>query len=234
MARVAARFACAAPTWPTTTTSATTSTSLFMEASLVDRLRAYNDSGAEHGPPRAREEAGLDEERHRERAGHRLAVEALDGEPLAAAPAHVQDKRVECEPEPFLFGLAQGDERTAAALDEENCLAVQEDDLGTCDASGARTRSLRPRQRRSVRLRGIGRGEHERLGVVAFARAQLAQPLDRAAERELRAAEPLDEVAAAAGTERLERPQLAVDRAVAAGDPLAANAVPGDDALPFE
>src|SRR5205823_6899127 len=51
---------------------------------------------------------------------------------------------------------------------------------------------------------------------------------------ELRAAEPLDEVAAAAQAECLERAQLTVDGAVAARDALGAHAVAGDDPLPFE
>ena len=70
--------------------------------------------------------------------------------------------------------------------------------------------------------------------VVARRVTQLAQPLDRAGQRELRAAEPLDEVAAAAGADRLERAQLAVDGAVAAGDPLGADAVARHDPLPLE
>src|SRR6185312_5763390 len=57
---------------------------------------------------------------------------------------------------------------------------------------------------------------------------------DRARERELRAAEPLDEVAAPAGPDVLERLELAVDRAVAAGDPLRPDAVARDDPLPLE
>ena len=101
------------------------------------------------------------------------------------------------------------------------------------DARRARAGALRPRQRGAVGLRRVGGGEHERVGVVP-ALAQLAQPLDRAAERELRAAEPLDEVAAPAEAERLERAQLGVDRAVAAGDALGADAVAGDDPLPLE
>ena len=88
------------------------------------------------------------------------------------------------------------------------------------DPRGAAAGALRPRQRGAVRLRRVGRGEHERLRLLPVARPQLAQPLDRAAERELRAAEALDEVAAPAEAERLERAQLAVDGAVAAGDPL--------------
>src|SRR5206468_1729451 len=54
------------------------------------------------------------------------------------------------------------------------------------------------------------------------------------AERKLRTAEPLHEVAAPAGAERLERAQLAVHRAVAAGDSLGADGVAGHDAVPLE
>src|SRR5439155_14848748 len=89
------------------------------------------------------------------------------------------------------------------------------------------------RQRGAVGLRRIGGREHERLGLLP-ALAQLADALDRAAERELRAAEPLDEVAAATEPEGLERPKLGVDGPVAAGDALGAHAVARDDAVPLE
>ena len=102
------------------------------------------------------------------------------------------------------------------------------------DPGGAGSRPLRPRQRGAVGLRRVGGGEHERLRLLPVPRPQLAQALDRAAERELRAAEALDEVAAAARAERLERTQLGVDRAVAAGDALAADGVARDDPLPLE
>src|SRR5207253_5330962 len=130
--------------------------------------------------------------------------------------------------------LAQRDERAAASLDEERRLAAEQHDLSARDARGPRTRALRPRQHRAVRLRRIGCRQHERLRLVTVLRAELAQPLDRTAERELRAAETLDEVAAPARPERLERPQLRTHRAVAAGDPLAAHAVARDDALSLE
>src|SRR6185503_15468917 len=64
--------------------------------------------------------------------------------------------------------------------------------------------------------------------------AQLAEPLDRAGQRELRAAESLDEVAAPAGADGLERPELAVDGPVAAGDPLRTDPVARDDSLSLE
>ena len=146
----------------------------------------------------------------------------------------MRDERGERGAEPLVLGLAQRHERAAAALDEERRLAAEQDDVRTGDARRARARALRPRQRGPVRLRRVGGGEHERLRLVAVPRPQLAQPLDRAAERELRAAEPLDEVAAPARAERLERAQLGVDGAVAAGDPLAADAVARDDPLALE
>src|SRR5207302_535398 len=80
----------------------------------------------------------------------------------------------------------------------------------------------------------IRRGEDERLRLVALARPELAQPLDRSAESELGAAESFDEVAATARSERLERLQLAVHRAVAAGDSLRADGIARHDAVAFE
>ena len=100
------------------------------------------------------------------------------------------------------------------------------------DPRRPRSGAPRPGQDAAVRLRGIRRGKHERL--VVFRLAQLAQPLDSAGQRELRAAEALDEVAAPAGADGLERPQLPVDRAVAAGNPFSADAVARDDPLPLE
>ena len=137
-------------------------------------------------------------------------------------------------PQPLLLGLAQRNERTAAALDVERRLAAEQDDVRARDSRGPRAGPLRPRQRGAVGLRRVGRREHERLLGLAVLRLQLPQPLDRAAEGELRAAEPLDEVAAAAEAERLERLQLAVDRAVAARDALGADSVADDDALALE
>ena len=190
--------------------------------------------GLKHGAARPGEEAGLEQQRHDLGLADGVAVEALDREPLRAAAPHVVDERGERRTQPGLVRLAQRHERAPAALDEQRCLSAEQDDVRARDARRARARALRPRNRGSVRLRRIGRGEHERLRLVALARAQLAQALDRAGQRELRAAEPFDEVAAAADAERLEVAQLAVDGAVAAGDPLAAHAVARDDALALE
>ena len=91
---------------------------------------------------------------------------------------------------------------------------------------------MRPREDAAVGLGGIGGREDERLVVVRV--PQLAEPFDGARERELRAAEPFDEVPAATGAHRLERLQLPVHGAVAADDPLGADAVARDDPLPLE
>src|SRR5207248_38563 len=103
-------------------------------------------------------------------------------------------------------------------LDEERRLAAEQHDLGARNTRGPRTRTLRPRQHRAVRLRRIGCRQHERLRLVTVLRAELTQPLDRAAERELRAAEALDEVASPAQT----RSQSA-GSATASSSPVAAS-----------
>ena len=129
-----------------------------------------------------------------------------------------------------LLGIAQRNERAAAALDEERRLAAEHDDVRAGDPRRPRAGALRPWQRSAVGLGGVGGGEHERRLLFGL----LAQALDGAGERELRPAEALDEVAATADAERLQLAKLSVDRRVAAGDSLAAHAVAGDDALPLE
>ena len=102
------------------------------------------------------------------------------------------------------------------------------------DPCGSRSGPLRPRQCGAVRLRRVRRRQHERLLRLTVLRLQFPQPLDGAAEGELRAAETLDEVAAAAEAERLERLQLTVDRAITAGNAFGADTVADDDALALE
>ena len=148
------------------------------------------------------------------------------------ALAHPVGERDERRPQPRVVGIAERHQRAAAPLDVERGVAAEQDDVRAGDPGRARARSPRPRQRRAVRLRRVGRGEDER--VVLGSTPQLAQPLDGAGQRELRTAETLDEVAAPAGADRLEGAQLAVDGAVAARDALAADAVAHDDALPLE
>ena len=207
-----------------------------LESPPGDRAEHPQKLGAQHRSPRAGEETGLDEQRHDLRLGHGLAVETLDGKPLRLTEtrrrANVLDQRSDRGAQPLLVRLAQRDERAAAALDVEGGLPTEEHDLRPRHAGGACPCSLRPRQRRAVRLRRIGCGEHERLGILVG--AELTQTLDGAGKRELRAAEPFDEVATAAGADRLEILQLGVDGAVPARDPLAADAVARDDPLALE
>ena len=130
--------------------------------------------------------------------------------------------------------VAKRDERTSATLHEERRLAAQEDDVSARHPCGARPRPLRPRKRGAVRLGRVGRCEHERLRLLRVTGAKLAESLDRTPERELRTAQTFDEVAPPTGSEGLERPELTVDGAEAAGDPLPPDPVSRDDPLPLE
>src|SRR5581483_11359817 len=72
-------------------------------------------SGPQNGPAGAGQEARLDEERHRLRLRHGLAVEPLDREPLRPAAPHVRDERGERRAQPLLVGIAQRHQRPPAA-----------------------------------------------------------------------------------------------------------------------
>src|SRR5204863_464716 len=116
-------------------------------------------------------------------------------------------------------------------LDEEHRLAAREHHV----RAGLPRRAalgLRPLERGAVGLRGIRGGEHERRCLVVV--ALRAQPLHGARERELRAAEPFDEVAAACGADRLQRRQLVVQRGEAAGNALGEHLFARDDAVALE
>src|SRR6185503_15519762 len=122
----------------------------------------------------------------------------------------------------------------AAALDVDDGLGAGEDDVGARDPLGLAVLriALGPRQRGAVGLGRVGRGEHDRGRLLT--RAGRAQPLDRAGERELRAAETLDEVAATAGAERLELRERVVEDREAAGDPFGQDLLAADDAVALE
>ena len=139
----------------------------------------------------------------------------------------------ERRPQPGLVGIAERHERAAAPLDVERGRAAEQDDVRAGDPGRSRACASRPRQRRAVRLGGVGRREHERVVLGAPLRSSRSRST-APGERELRAAEPLDEVPATTGADRLERAQLAVHGAVPAGDALAADAVAHDDALSLE
>ena len=183
--------------------------------------------------PRAGEEAGLDEERQGVALDDRPAVEALDREP---PPAIGPDPARRARRAP---GGATRDPGRAAAA-----------------ASGRRARRRAPPRRRGGRRARRPRARRARPHASATegrrrtavpgrrrrARARSSSSASRSSrsrstapgERELRAAEPLDEVAAAAGADGLERRQLPVDGAVPARDPLGADAVTRHDPLPLE
>src|SRR6266508_5964402 len=214
--------------------TAKTATMTADRRSRARRIWRLPRSRPQDGAARTGEEACLEQQRHDLRLADRTAVEALDREPLRAAALHMLDESGERRAQPRLVRLAQRHERAAAALDEQCRFTAEQHHVRACNARGARAGALRPRQCRAVRLRRIRGGQHERLRLVSLARTQLAQALDRAGRRKLRAAEALDEVAATADAQRLEIAQLAVHGAVAAGDSLAADAVARDDALPLE
>src|SRR5512138_3188558 len=102
--------------------------------------------GTQHRAPGAGEEAGLDEEVHGFGLGDRLAVEALDREPLRTPRPNVSHERGERGSQPAVLGVAEWDEGAPAALDEERRLAVEEDHPGSCNSGCASTRASRPRQ----------------------------------------------------------------------------------------
>src|SRR5205823_737224 len=98
----------------------------------VERV-AFGHLRTKHGAPRPDEEARVDEERHHLALGHRLAVEPFDRQPLRTTCLDVRDERGECLLQPRFVGLAQRNERAAAALDVEDSLTAEEDDMRARD-----------------------------------------------------------------------------------------------------
>ena len=86
-------------------------------------------------------------------------------------------------------------------------------------------------QRGAVRLGRVGGGEDQ---VLVLALRQAAQALDRSGERELGAAEALDEVAAPRGAEHLQVRELAVEAREAAGHALGEHRLAGDDPVALQ
>ena len=143
---------------------------------------------------------------------HRPAVEPLDRQPLRAAGRT-------CSTSAAIAGRSHsssGSRRGTSVLPPRSTksAAAEQDDLGPAHGQPVHPPASARAGRRRRQLRGIGRGEHERLRLLVA--SMLPQPLDCAGERELGAAEPFDEVAAPAGADRLEILQLRVDGAVAA------------------
>src|SRR6266511_3384000 len=159
----------------------------------------------QHGAARACEESHVEQERHDLRLADRLAVEPFDREALRAALLDVFDECAEGDAEPSFLGIAQRNERAPAALDEQRRLAAEQDDVRAGDTCRTGARTLWPRDCGAVGLRRVGRRKDERLRLLVLLRLELSQTLHGPRERELRAAEALDEVAAAADAERFQR-----------------------------
>ena len=141
-------------------------------------------------------------------------------------------RQLEALPTNLIVAVDERLQALAAALEVEHRLTADEHDLGTGDAGRALgALALGPRQRGAVGLRRIDRAQHDGLLGATLA---LAQPLDRAGDRELGAAEPLDEVATAGNAEHLELRQLRVDPAEPAGDALGEHLLARQHAVALE
>ena len=87
------------------------------------------------------------------------------------------------------------DQAAAALLDVDRRAALDQREPRSGGA-GRLAGRVRPGSGHAVRVGGVGRRQHHRLGA-GIGLAQVAQPLDRGRQRELGAAQALDEVAAA-------------------------------------
>ena len=152
---------------------------------------------------------------------------------LMAPGAHVVDERGQRRLDPRVPG---GDERLQGApapLQVDDRVPAHEHHVGAGHARRPAppaalvfvARALGPRQRRPVGLGRVDGGEHQRRRVPAPGHrrpaAARAQPLDRPRQRELGAAQPLQEVAAAGHAQRLELGELGVDAEKPPGMPSA-------------
>ena len=190
---------------------------------------------AQDGAARAGEEAGLDEQRHRLRLRDGDTVERSTARRFAPPALDVGDESRERRPSHTGSGSRSG----TSERPPRSTKSAASPSSSTTHAPA--TRAARAPERR-------GQGSAAPYGCAGSAAAstsasgsspratgaELTEALDGTRERELRTAEPLDEVAAPADAERLERLQLRVDGAVPAADPLAANAVARDDPLALE
>src|SRR5581483_6699923 len=90
-----------------------------------------------------------------------------------------------------------------------------------CSGSPSEYRTLlrrcRPAQQRTIRVRGIGRGEHHHLMLLLYGRAQRTQQIDSRRKRKLCRTEVGREVAAPNAPALLKSLQHVIDRAEAAG-----------------
>src|SRR6185369_2957405 len=113
----------------------------------------------------------------------------------------------------LLRGL-EGEEGLRSTLQVGRGRSVLEDDERAGSPRGTAC-ALGPGERRTVRLRRIGRGDRDRgrmaRGFRARALAKVAKPVHGAGQRELRGTESVDEVAAPDAALLLQRLEDAVD-----------------------
>src|ERR671935_88926 len=184
-------------------------------ANRIPRAPSSAISGSEREPAVA-----VDEPRGPERVRGRALMSGETVDPLEgdrSDPCVLRERGDRVDPS---VGLGEGEERSGPAFQERGELAAGEDRVGPGGARGA-TRAARPGQGRAVRLRRIARRDGDGF-VRSLGRrlAELAEPVDRAGEGELRGAEPLDEVPAPSGAGLLHRAQHRVDARVPARDTL--------------
>src|SRR3954447_8490274 len=191
-------------------------------------------SGTERQLTGALTEAELDEQRLPGRADDGLPVDALEAELAASIGGDELRERLEARVDARVVGVGEDEDAASAALDVQHRLAARDDDLGAGRALRALALALAlgPWQRGAVGLRRVGGCEHDRRRLVLG--LLRAQPLDRAGQRELRPAEPFDEVAAPADAERLERAERVVEEAEPAGRAFGEHVLAGDDPVALQ
>src|SRR5688500_16171657 len=169
------------------------------------RRRLVIDLGGEDGAPRATRYKRCQSpgDLASGHASRRLILRKKDGELLLAA-SHVADQP------PIHENHARPDAATE------------------CSA-----RAFGPFDDRAVWIRGIGRGEHDRLGIVGVL-TERSQAVQRPGTCELRGAEGGDEIATPDFSTLFHRLEDRVDGTETATDPLGAGRLTGDDAIAIE
>ena len=172
---------------------------------------------------------------------------SLQREPTIGSPStRSTDRRVrrprwtwsasarEGDGEALVLGRAQGEQAPPAALDVEDRLGAHQDDVALRGARGrpAVIVALGPGQHRAVGLGGVGGGEHQDAVLVVLAPG--AQALDRPGERELGAAQALDEVAATGDPQRLEGAQRVIEGGEASRHALGQHLLAGEDPVALQ
>ena len=146
-----------------------------------------------------------------------LAVDALDADAARQALARGGDQRRERRLHRRVVGRDERQQRAAAALQEQHRPAVDQHDVRRrrCARRG-RGRARATASAAPYGLAGSAAASTSVSGSCGSGSRRSRSRSSGARHGELRAAEALDEVAAPRGADRLQRAELAVDRAVAA------------------